>query len=69
MRIHAVRLRNPAYGNIIPCMLCCGSGMFIPDPNFCISDPGSRGEKIPDPEKKIKKVYLSHKSVTELSEM
>jgi hypothetical protein len=21
---------------------CCGSGMFIPDPNFSISDPGSK---------------------------
>ncbi len=35
---------------------CCGSGMFIPDPDFCpswILDPGSRisdpGSRIPDP--------------------
>jgi hypothetical protein len=35
---------------------CCGSGMFIPDPDFYpsrISDPGSRisdpGSRIPDP--------------------
>jgi hypothetical protein len=27
---------------------CCESGMFIPDPNFSISDPGSRVKKIPD---------------------
>jgi hypothetical protein len=26
---------------------CFASGMFIPDPNFIISDPGSK--KIPDP--------------------
>jgi hypothetical protein len=25
---------------------CCGSGMFIPDPDFSIPDPGSRN---PDP--------------------
>jgi hypothetical protein len=28
---------------------CCGSGMFIPDPNFFIPDPGFRVNKIPDP--------------------
>ncbi len=28
---------------------CCGSGMFIPDPNFSHLDRGSRVEKIPDP--------------------
>jgi hypothetical protein len=28
----------------------CGSGMFITDPVFSISDPGSRVDKIPDPE-------------------
>jgi hypothetical protein len=26
----------------------CGSGMFIPDPNFSIPDLGSRVKKIPD---------------------
>ncbi len=25
---------------------CCGSGMFIPDPNFSIPDPGSRSKRI-----------------------
>ncbi len=34
-----------------------------------IPDPGSRVEKIPDPEQKTEEVYLSHKSVTKLSEM
>ncbi len=29
--------------------LCCGSGRFIPDPNFSIPDPGSRVQKILDP--------------------
>ncbi len=28
--------------------VCCGSGMFIPDPNFSIRDPRSRVKKIPD---------------------
>jgi hypothetical protein len=28
---------------------CCGSKMFIPDPNFSIPDPGSRVKNIPDP--------------------
>jgi hypothetical protein len=33
---------------ICPCMIqCCGSEMFIPDPNFSIPDPGSRVKKIP----------------------
>jgi hypothetical protein len=27
----------------------CGSGMFIPDPNFSNPDPGSRVKKISDP--------------------
>jgi hypothetical protein len=27
---------------------CCGSGMFIPDPNFSIPDTGSRVKKILD---------------------
>jgi E3 ubiquitin-protein ligase TRIP12 len=25
---------------------CCGSGMFIPDPNFSIPDPGSKRSRI-----------------------
>ncbi len=29
---------------------CCRSGMFIPDPNFSIPDPGSKRFRIPDPE-------------------
>jgi hypothetical protein len=29
-------------------MQCGGSGMFFPDPNFFIPDPGSMVEKIPD---------------------
>ncbi len=28
---------------------CCGSGMFIPDPNFSIPDQGSKRFRIPDP--------------------
>ncbi len=28
---------------------CCGSGMFIPDPNCAIPDPRSRVKKTPDP--------------------
>jgi hypothetical protein len=28
---------------------CCGSGMFIPDPNFSLPDPGSKRFRIPDP--------------------
>jgi flagellar biosynthesis GTPase FlhF len=31
----------------------CGSGMFIPDPNLSIPDPGSRVKKIPDPHQRI----------------
>jgi len=27
---------------------CCGSGMFIPDPNFSIPDSGSKRLQIPD---------------------
>jgi hypothetical protein len=34
---------------------CCGSGMFIPDPNFSIPDPGSRRFRIPDPGSASKK--------------
>ncbi len=30
-------------------MQCCGSGMFIPDPNFSLPNRGSRVKKIPDP--------------------
>jgi hypothetical protein len=32
--------------------LCCGSGMFIWDPelNFSILDPGSKRHRIPDPD-------------------
>ncbi len=26
---------------------CCGSGMFVPDPNFSIPDPGSNRTQIP----------------------
>jgi hypothetical protein len=36
---------------ILPLLLhmqCCGSGMFIPDPNFSILDPGSKNHRIPD---------------------
>jgi hypothetical protein len=29
---------------------CCGSGMFIPDPQFSIPDPGSKIFLIPDPD-------------------
>ncbi len=28
---------------------CCGSVMFIPDPNFSIPNPRSKVKKIPDP--------------------
>jgi hypothetical protein len=35
---------------------CCGSGIFIPDPNFSISDPGSKGRyRIPDPDPQQRK--------------
>ncbi len=37
------------YGYQYPFNQCCGSGMFIPDPNFSIPGPGSRIKKIPDP--------------------
>jgi hypothetical protein len=30
------------------CYQCCGSGMFIPDPNFSIPNPGSKIFRIPD---------------------
>jgi hypothetical protein len=35
---------------------CCGSGMFIPDPNYSIPDPGSEffPSRIPDPHQIIK---------------
>jgi hypothetical protein len=33
--------------------LCCGFGMFIPDPNIPIPDSGSRVEKILDPHQRI----------------
>jgi hypothetical protein len=34
---------------------CCGSGMFIPDQNFSIQDPGSEfsPSRIPDPHQRI----------------
>jgi hypothetical protein len=44
--------------------------MFIPDPKFFIPDPGSRVKKIPDPDPQQKiQVYLTHKSVTKLSQI
>ncbi len=51
-RIHTVRLCNPAYRHrvhIIPCMQCCGSGMFIPDPESEFFHPGSRILERKDP--------------------
>ncbi len=32
---------------------CCGSGMFIPDPNFSVPDPGSKRFRFPDPRQRI----------------
>jgi hypothetical protein len=50
--------------------------MFIPDPNFSIPDPGSRGvKKIPNsgPQIRIRieefKVFLTQKIVSKLSEI
>jgi hypothetical protein len=37
--------RLPLY----PANQCCGSEMFIPDPNFSIPDPGSKRFRFPDP--------------------
>ncbi len=37
---------------------CCGSGIFIPDPNFSIPDPGSRGKKSRIPNTAFVKLYL-----------
>ncbi len=41
-------------------MRCCGSGMFIPDPNFSIPGLVSRAKKIPDPHWRIS-VFLTIK--------
>jgi hypothetical protein len=45
---------------------CCGSGIFIPDPNFSIPNPGSKRFLIPDPHQHqrinvflTKKLFLS----------
>ncbi len=49
---------------------CCDSGMFIPDPIFSISDPGSRFDKIPDPESASKnQVFLHQKTDAKFSIM
>jgi hypothetical protein len=35
------------------CCKCCGSGMFIPDPDFCPSRIPHPGSRIPDPASRI----------------
>jgi hypothetical protein len=35
---------------------CCGSWMFIPDPNFSILGPGSRVRKFPDLGSRVRKI-------------
>jgi hypothetical protein len=45
------------------------SGMFIPDPNFSIRDPGSRVKKIPDPGSGSASNNLTQKIVSKLSEI
>ncbi len=52
---------------IVSKIQCCGSGMFNPDPNFSIPDPGSKRFRIPDPHQHQIKVLLTHKTVTKLS--
>ncbi len=51
----------------------CGSGMFIPDPNFSIPDPGSRVKNISDPgsgsASKNLSIFLTQKIVSKLSEI
>ena len=37
---------------------CCGSGMIIPDPDFSITDSGSRVKNEPDPESATKDKYF-----------
>ncbi len=48
-------------------MQCCGSGMFIPDPNFSLPDPGSKRFRIPDPHQRIE--VLLTQIVSKLSEI
>ncbi len=43
-------LPPPLFDLESPCNQCCGSGMFIPDPNLSIPDPGSWVKNIGDPE-------------------
>ncbi len=58
---------------IFPIQQCCGSGMFIPDPNFFpsrIPDPGSKRFRIPDPYPLQRiQVFLNQKIVSKLSEL
>ncbi len=46
---------------------CCGSGMFIPDPNFYIPDPDPRSKvkKIPDPGSRIRIRFKEFKFLTQ----
>jgi hypothetical protein len=47
---------------------CCGSGMFIPDPNFSFADPRSRAEKAPVPWIPIKEFkYFNPKKLIQSS--
>jgi hypothetical protein len=44
--------------------------MFIPDPIFSILDPGSRVDKIPDPDPQQRiLVFLTQKTYTEFSKI
>ncbi len=63
---------NPNSLNLVDLLLnkCCGSGMFIPDPNGSIPDAGSKRYRItdPDPQQRIQ-VFLNQKIVTKLLEI
>jgi hypothetical protein len=39
--------------SVFPLHLCCGSGMFIPDPNFSIPDFDPRSKRFRIPDQKI----------------